>query len=362
MTKTKLLMIVILIVAVLAWLLSGILTADPPEIKPSLAAEKEMREAAMGDSSMSAVRGLRSTATQQSKTILLRGRTIDKDGVTVTAETSGQIVGRPVEIGDAVQERDVLCEVAIRDRQARFESAKDTLGVAKKEYESSLTLSEQGFQQELATARFKAAESEARRQLITDEIELENTKVRAPIRGVVDQLHVSVGDFIQMGSPCATIIVLDPIYAEGYLSEELVGQVKIGGTAHVTLPDGEVRTGVLKYLSKKADEQTRTFRLEVEFPNSDFEVSSGLSASIELVTQTYHAHMVPTSVVVLDEFGNIGVKTVNDDERVELYNVEIIREDRNGVWVAGLPSRTTVITVGQGFVVEGERVSVQLGD
>ena len=55
----------------------------------------------------------------------------------------------------------------------------------------------------------------------------------------------------------------------------------------------------------------------------------------------------------LDDAGVIGVRIVNAVGRVEFNPVEIIREDSDGVWVAGLPEMTTVITVGQELVVPG---------
>ena len=60
----------------------------------------------------------------------------------------------------------------------------------------------------------------------------------------------------------------------------------------------------------------------------------------------------------LDDAGVIGVRIVNAVGRVEFNPVEIIREDSDGVWVAGLPEMTTVITVGQELVVPGELVEV----
>ena len=64
-------------------------------------------------------------------------------------------------------------------------------------------------------------------------------------------------------------------------------------------------------------------------------------------------------MLVLDEFGNLGIKSVDDDNRVEFHGIEIVREDQDGVWVTGLPNRVNVINVGQGLVVADEHVAVQ---
>ena len=47
---------------------------------------------------------------------------------------------------------------------------------------------------------------------------------------------------------------------------------------------------------------------------------------------------------------------------VVFHSVDIVRTGVDGVWVTGLPERVRVITVGQGFVREGDRVEAQADD
>ena len=54
--------------------------------------------------------------------------------------------------------------------------------------------------------------------------------------------------------------------------------------------------------------------------------------------------------------GHLGIKTVNDAGVVEFHSTEILRAEAIGVWVSGLPDPVRVITVGHGFVREGQRV------
>jgi multidrug efflux system membrane fusion protein len=51
----------------------------------------------------------------------------------------------------------------------------------------------------------------------------------------------------------------------------------------------------------------------------------------------------------------VGVRIV-DSGIVHFRPVNIISDGPDGMWVSGLPSGTTVITVGQEFVAEGSRV------
>ena len=68
------------------------------------------------------------------------------------------------------------------------------------------------------------------------------------------------------------------------------------------------------------------------------------------------AHRISPSLLTLDDAGNVGVKIINADGQVEFVVADIALASADGVWVAGLPSTATIITVGQGFVTDGSNV------
>ena len=360
MSKSRIFLIVLVLVIIVGWLLSGILTKPPPAEAISLAEAKELRDDMASDSGAVLVRVRHSTATEQDRAIVLRGRIIDRNQATVAARVRGQVVERPVDIGDRVNAGDVLCEIELADRQAQVDVARDAHGLAAKEYESSLELTEKDFVQELDLARKKAQLSASLQRLLASEIELENTKILAPIAGTVQETHANVGDYLGVGLPCATILVMDPLYAEAFVSEEYVAHLNQDAGAEVTLPTGEVRKGRLVFVNPKADDQSKTFKIEIALSNDDYSIRSGMSASIKLNIDRKYAHKVPTSAIVLNESGTLGLKTVSSNETVEFHAVDTVREEEDGIWVSGLPLVSQIITVGQGLVVEGERVAVEL--
>jgi multidrug efflux system membrane fusion protein len=70
---------------------------------------------------------------------------------------------------------------------------------------------------------------------------------------------------------------------------------------------------------------------------------------------TAPAHLLPQSVLTLNDEGVLGIRAVENDI-VAFYAVTILRDTREGVWVAGLPNRVDIITVGQEYVTAGQRV------
>ena len=343
----------VLVLAVCAvWLLSGIVGGDDGGEDSSIASQSEAQAEIV-------VRVRTSRASEQSRTLTLRGRTRTRHAVTVRAEIAGRVDSRPVDIGARVSAGDVLCQMEINDRELRVREASDAVDLATLEYEGMKTLREQGLQQEIGVARAKAQLSSARRQLLASELELRNTAVVAPFPGFVEETHAEVGDYLQMGSSCATILDLDPIYVEAAVTEQQYPQLRLGAEVEIAMATGGTARGSLTFVGKQSADESRTYPIEVTVPNPDFSISSGLSAEIEVALSAQPAHKVGMSYVVLDANGELGVRAVDDQQRVLFYEIDVVREDPDGLWVSGLPETVTLITVGQEFVSPGQRVKVQ---
>jgi multidrug efflux system membrane fusion protein len=72
------------------------------------------------------------------------------------------------------------------------------------------------------------------------------------------------------------------------------------------------------------------------------------------------AHLIPVSTLVLDTAGRQGVRHVLPDGRVAFAPVTVQEETPQGMWVSGLNGSVRVITVGQSFVADGQKVRVAL--
>ena len=73
------------------------------------------------------------------------------------------------------------------------------------------------------------------------------------------------------------------------------------------------------------------------------------------------AQKISPGILVLDDNGAVGVRIVKDGI-VHFVPVKIVSDGPDGMWVSGLPDHVTVITVGQEFVSDGERVEAVPGE
>lgn len=288
-------------------------------------------------------------------TLTVRGRTQALHWVDTRAQVDGIVKSIHFEKGDRVKAGDVLCELMVNDRGAKLDQARALVSERQKEWDAADNLEKQGAMSATGAKQAMAALEAARAAQRTQQIELGNTQIRAPISGFVDDRYVNVGDYMRVGDKCELVIAPEPFLAVGAVSEQDVGKLKIGAPANATLVSGENVEGKVYFVATKADPNTRTFRVEVELPNSDARLRDGVSADIHIPVRQVEAMKISPGILVLNDNGVVGVRTVQNSV-VHFKPVNIVSDGPDGMWVTGLASGTTVITVGQEFVAEGSRV------
>jgi len=188
-------------------------------------------------------------------------------------------------------------------------------------------------------------------------IELNRTEVKAPFDGFIEDI-VKPGNLLERGQLCATIIELDPITFIAEVPENSIKDVREGHNVNINLVTGDNIQGKLTFVSKSASVATRTFRVEAEVSNPSGVVRDGISGTMVIDTDPVLAHKISPSILLLADNGELGVKTVNSENMVQFFPVQIIQDTEEGIWVAGLPDFSNIIVLGQGFVETGQIVSV----
>lgn len=294
-------------------------------------------------------------ASARNATVMLRGRTQALHSVDVRAEVEGVVKAIHFEKGDTVKAGDVLCEIKLNDRGAKLDQARALVAQTRKQHDVDLQLQKDGFRSKTQVAASEAQLEAALAGERTMEIQLANTDIRAPFAGYIDDRYVDVGDYMRVGDKCALLIAPEPFLAAGQVSEREVGEIHAGDPAVAVLVTGETVNGKVRFVANKADDTTRTFRVEVELPNPENKLRDGVSVDIRIPVHELRAQKVSSSILVLDDNGVVGVRAV-ENGIVRFFPVEIVSDGPDGMWVSGLPNRLSVITVGQEFVTDGERV------
>lgn len=292
--------------------------------------------------------------------VLVQGRTESNRNVLVSSETNGIVKEIFVKKGDFVKKDQILCKLSTDSRKAKLDEAKALMLQKKLEWDASKVLVEKGYRSQTKAAGSKAAYDASKALVIQMEEELENINIRSPFDGFFNDNLAEVGDFLSIGMPCGQVVDYNPILVIGQVSEQEIKKIKSDIQGYAVLSTGEKLNGLLSYVSKTADSKTRTFRIELEINNSNFDIKDGITAELFIPTKKVQAHLIPPSSLTLDSDGKIGVRHIDSNNEVIFSDVEIIGDEKELIWVSGLPEEITLITIGQEFVIEGQKVNYTL--
>lgn len=294
---------------------------------------------------------------QRPYSLVIRGHTEANRTVSVRAETAGPVAATPAREGGFVRKGEVLCRLAVDARQATLDQARANLKSRQLQREASAKLADQGFRSPTQVLQDQANLDSAQAAVRQAEVQLEQVNIRAPFAGVFDNRVAEVGTYLSPGAECGTMIELDPIVIIVDVSETEIATVKVGAAVTAKLSTGDVLNGVVRSVGRDSDPATRTYRVEIAARNPRG-LRAGLSAEVTVGSGSGPALLVPTASLVLDSAGRQGVRYVGPDGVVGFAPVKVLDETPDGVWISGLRGPVRVITVGQAYVSEGQKVRV----
>jgi multidrug efflux system membrane fusion protein len=286
----------------------------------------------------------------------LRGRTQASAIATITPETQGIVTAVNVVKGQKVAAGDILCTLDEGTRAAAVAQAEAALAQAQTAFDSNKALVEKGLSAANTAIGAEATLRQAQTAFDQARQEFDRAKVKTTVAGVVQDPLATVGSMLSPGTPCATVVELDPMLFVANVPETNIARAELGIPAKVTTVTGQTAEGKVSYISSVADEATRSFPIEIELPNADGKLLSGITATAVVSLGTMPAHLLPQSVLTLGDDGAIGIRSVKDSV-VEFHPITIVSDTRDGVWVVGLPPTVDVITMGQEYVVPGQTVN-----
>ncbi len=338
-------------IAVAGWLASGQL------FPPSRAPETSSAAVSPADKTPFAVRVKTFRARERDAQERLRGYTEASRQVALRARTRGLIEASPFAQGDSVKTGDVVCRLDMAARKTQLAQAEAAVASARRDFNATKKLEGGNFVSEskLASDRARLDLAVAQREQIVQDIDW--TSIKAPISGVLVTKPAEAGAYVQVGDLCATVSVLDPLIVVAQAGERDIGAIRTGMAASARLATGETVDGHIRFIAPAADLATRTFRVELEVANPGLKLREGVTAELAVPLPPVKAHLLPPSALTLNDAGLFGVRIVSGGDIAQFVPVTVLSQERKGTWVTGLPDAATVITVGQDFVVDGQKVA-----
>ena len=288
------------------------------------------------------------------------GQALPDRDTAIRAETSGQIAEVFVTKGQDVEAGSVIARFETAEKEANLMRSRAELERAQRDFTSASKLKEQGVATVARVTETEAALASARAQLTAAEEAVADTIISAPFAGRIETLSLDRGEFIQSGNDVGRIVDNAPLTVAIQVPQQSLRQLQNDQPARVLFITGEERAGSVSFVGTSAAQDTRTFLTEIDVPNSDGAIPAGISAKIQIPVGQVNAHFLSPSAVSLNQDGALGVKVVDEQDTVRFYPIEVVRAQIEGIWVTGLPETVKIITVGQGYVRDGELVRSQV--
>jgi membrane fusion protein (multidrug efflux system) len=234
----------------------------------------------------------------------------------VAANVAGRVISTFVERGQSVNEGQVLAIVDSKGAAlsasaagSQAQAAQSQVALAQQECDRADTLFGQGA---IARSEFDRLKTQCTAQLHSANAARANADlaaklagdavIRAPIKGIVGERYVSVGEYVQPMTRVASLYSVNPARVLISVPEPAVGRVRQGQAleVEVTAYPGRQFPAVVKYLGAALRPTTRDLIIEATVKNDDGTLRPGMFATVQLTADEDELATVPTRAVAAD--------------------------------------------------------------
>jgi RND family efflux transporter MFP subunit len=277
-------------------------------------------------------------------------RTAAVDSVEVRARVWGYLDRVNFKEGALVQKGDVLFEIDPQTYEAALNQAKAKVALDEaqlkyneSDYRRNSYLAARGAVSTDDLEKARAARDVAaatvgadRANMERNRLDLDYTKIKAPISGRVSRMYVTAGNLVQSGDQgggtlLTTLVSVDPMYAYFDVDEgsvlrvrKLIREGKVRSARDVEVPvllglaneDGFPHRGTINFVDNQVNAKTGTLRLRGVFPNKDESLAPGYFGRVRVqIGQPHRALLINDRAIDTDQGQKI-VYVVDDKNEV----------------------------------------------
>jgi RND family efflux transporter MFP subunit len=289
----------------------------------------------------------------------------------VAAEVDGMVEKVHFEEGQKVKKKDMLVKLSsdllekkLQATRASYEQVLSDLEKARRDLKRAETL----FEEELISEqlyddrRFNVNGLEKKSLSVKAEVEsleIELTKkvINAPYYGVVIKRHVDRGEWVDPGTPVATIAKNNVIDIVAEVPEQVIKALKQGIEVNV-MAGGQEITGKIFSIIPRGDISTRTVPVKVRVKNR-FSLIEGMEARVVLPVEKQQKTLTVQRDAVISVFGTLAVFAVID-AKAKMVPVRVIgyKGLTAGVSAEGLSEGMKIVVKGNERLMDGQPVQI----
>jgi RND family efflux transporter MFP subunit len=278
----------------------------------------------------------------------------------VVSETQGKIKKVLKQVGDPVRKDEVIVEVDDETIAANVLVAEANYEQQSKDLERMQRL-EQGnaiAKHDLEQARIGLKKAEA--DLITARKALRDTKIKAPISGIINKRMVENGEFLAGGMPVCEIVNTSTLKIWIKIPEKDIFKLVKGQPVEIAVPafPGKTFSGKINAIGEKADNSMK-FDVEVVLNNPEGKqrLKAGLFTEVRIPVEATQTIIIDKTALV-GSMKNPSVFVAEGSQAVKKEIVINEGDDKHIEVISGLKEGDRVIISGQLNLNDGDHIKI----
>jgi len=281
------------------------------------------------------------------------------NGADLAFEVSGIVKELHFKSGDDVAAGDILLTLRADDDSAKLEALKATAALSEIVHQRD---QEQFKIKAVSQATLDADAANlknAKAQVAEQQAVVDKKTLRAPFAGHLGVRVVDIGQYISAGTTVVTLQALDPIYADFFLPQQALNQIRLEQVVTIkidTYPNGDF-AGTITAINPKVDSATRNVQVRATLKNPDRLLLPGMYASVNVAAGGKQRYLtLPQTAVTYNPYGEtiyvVDDKGQDPQGRPQLIARQIFvtaglkRGDQVAI-LSGIEEGQTVVTAGQ---------------
>ncbi len=296
--------------------------------------------------------------------IEVQGTLDASENITALSQTPGVVTAIYVKEGDHVSKGQLLAITeTTNSMQTGIQALQTQLDLATTVFEKQQRLWAQKIGSEIQFLQAKANKESLEKQMTAQLTQLEMTKIKAPVSGIVDEVRLKVGDMAAPSAlmPGIRIVNSSNLKIKARLSDTEFGKIKQGDKVQIEFPNtGKVIDEKVGYVQRTIDSRTRTFVVEVNLDNSSNQYAANMLAKLKINDVTMKDVVVVPSNIIQKSAEGLYVLVAENNQGAKTTKRKPVKTgiDYNGqtVITEGLTTGDNIITFGYSELVDGQRI------
>jgi RND family efflux transporter MFP subunit len=228
----------------------------------------------------------------------VQGKVDADENVSVNAEMAGTVSKINVKVGEEVKKDQVLAELDSKVFAEQVSEVQNSFELAKTMYEKQKSLWEQKIGTEVQFLQAKNQKENLEKRLATLQQQMEMSKMKSPINGIVDAVDIKLGQATMPGLAAIRVVNLCSLKVKAEVSESYLAKVKKGNDVEILLPDmQDTVKAKITYAARVISPMTRTFTVSVNL-DCIKEYGPNMIAILKIVDYSNpKAFVVPVSII-----------------------------------------------------------------